>query len=175
MPSFGRADAVDSAALTGSTARPAVATAAVLRKVRRYICIFRGLAFVCGRMQDRKVLKHKDHCSDSKGKCLHRKRSRGTLRALSFPGDMQWWTLKQLKSSSAKSRLSAVEKLGAEGESGLVEPLSNLLSDPDAAVRAATALALGRIKSETALVPLAAGFQTETEPGVRCAIIKALG
>ena len=87
---------------------------------------------------------------------------------------MQWWTLKQLKSASAKSRLSAVEKLGREGEVALVEPLAQLLSDPDGPVRAATALALGRTQLESAVAPLAARLPLDPEPDVRRAIIKAL-
>ena len=87
---------------------------------------------------------------------------------------MQWWTLKQLKSASAKSRLAAIEKLGQEGEDGLVEPLSQLLADSDTAVRAATAVALGRIKAESAAGPLIERVGIETEAEVRRAIIKAL-
>ena len=67
---------------------------------------------------------------------------------------MQWWTLKQLKSSSAKARLAAAEKLGQDGEESLVEPLSQILGDADTAVRAAIAAALGRIKAESATGPL---------------------
>jgi HEAT repeat protein len=87
---------------------------------------------------------------------------------------MQWWTLKQLKSASAKARLAAVEKLGAEGDTALIEPLTHLLSDPDATVRAASARALGRIQSEEAADPLFTCLRAEPDAEVRRAVIKAI-
>lgn len=86
---------------------------------------------------------------------------------------MQWWTLKQLKSASANSRLSAVEKLGRAVEPSLLTPLVALLADPDARVRAATARALGNIQSEDAVTSLAARLRVEPEDDVRLAIVKA--
>lgn len=87
---------------------------------------------------------------------------------------MQWWNLKQLKSTNANSRLSAVEKLGREGETTLVGPLAELLSDSDNKVRAATARALGRIERECAAPPLAARLPVDPDMEVRRAIVKAL-
>lgn len=86
---------------------------------------------------------------------------------------MQWWTLKQLRSRNARTRLSAVEKLGLEGEVALIEPLIELLSDSDAQVRTAAADGLARIKSEEPLSALAARLAKEPEPEVRRAIVKA--
>ena len=87
---------------------------------------------------------------------------------------MQWWTLKQLKSASAKTRLAAVQKLGRAGQSTHVESLRVLLTDPDTAVRAAAALALGECGVPEAVAPLAARLKVDPEPDVRRAIIKSL-
>jgi HEAT repeat protein len=87
---------------------------------------------------------------------------------------MQWWTVKQLKSKSARARLLAVEKLGTEGETALVEPLVPLLADPEAKVRTAAAEALGRIQAEIAIEPLAVRLAKEPEADARRAMVKSL-
>ncbi|MGZ8937626.1 MAG: HEAT repeat domain-containing protein, partial [Limisphaerales bacterium] len=87
---------------------------------------------------------------------------------------MQWWSLKQLKSASARARLSAVGKLGREGETTIIPALTELLGDGDAAVRAATARALGRIGVNEVISPLFVRLQIDPEIEVRGSIVKAL-
>lgn len=87
---------------------------------------------------------------------------------------MQWWTLKQLKSKSARARLSGLEKLGQEGDAGLVGSVIPLLGDPESFVRVAAADALGRIRSEEAISALAANLPKDPEPEPRRAMAKAM-
>ena len=87
---------------------------------------------------------------------------------------MQWWTLQQLKSRNARTRLSAVEKLAPDRDPAFLGPLVELLSDPDAPVRAAAADALGRSRSPQAVKPLAHRLSGDTDPDTRRSIIKAL-
>jgi HEAT repeat protein len=96
------------------------------------------------------------------------------VATLSYCSFMQWWSLKRLKSASPRSRLSAVQKLGHEGDLSLVHPLTEILADDSAEVRTAAAQALGRIRNEQVIAPLAARLRVDPEPEVRLAIVTSL-
>lgn len=86
---------------------------------------------------------------------------------------MRWWTLNQLKSKHASTRLAAVERLGRQGGATVVEPLAAALADPDPAVRCLAAQGLGRAKSPEAVHALVSSLK-DPEPEVRVASAKAL-
>lgn len=68
---------------------------------------------------------------------------------------MLWWTLQQLKSKDAKTRLKAVEKLASmEDDATALDPLLTALSDAAPEVRTLAVTALGRLKDERAANPL---------------------
>ena len=68
---------------------------------------------------------------------------------------MLWWTLQQLKSKDAKTRLRAVHKLGEDGGGCVCDALTSALRDSDVEVRAAAAEALGQIGDPRAMGALA--------------------
>jgi HEAT repeat protein len=86
---------------------------------------------------------------------------------------MQWLTLKHLKSKSARTRKSAVQKLGASGDEAVIEPLSQCLQDEETAVRSAAAEALGEFKDERALTSLRTAL-IDDAPAVREAAVNSL-
>lgn len=86
---------------------------------------------------------------------------------------MRWWTLNQLKSKHASTRLAAVERLGQQGGATVVEPLTAAMSDPDPRVRCVAAQGLGRTKSAEAVAALVAGLK-DSETEVRVAAARAL-
>lgn len=55
---------------------------------------------------------------------------------------MLWWSRRQSKSPNAEVRRRAADKLGLSKNLGAVEPLHDLLDDPDKNVRRAAADAL---------------------------------
>jgi len=87
---------------------------------------------------------------------------------------MQWWTLQQLKSKNASTRLAAVEKIGRQGPAVFVETLALCLSDPDERVRASAAEALGQSRKDDAVPPLIQCLLKDGSPEARRAAAKAL-
>lgn len=67
---------------------------------------------------------------------------------------MLWWTLQQLKSKDAKTRLKAVEKLASMEDVSALDPLLTALGDADPTVRTLAVTALGKLKDERAANPL---------------------
>jgi HEAT repeat protein len=76
---------------------------------------------------------------------------------------MLWWTLQQLKSKDAGTRLNAIEKVAEDlsGKSGMA--LIPLLGDPEETVRKAAARALGDTRDEQYLLPLLKALQDPNE------------
>lgn len=60
---------------------------------------------------------------------------------------MLWWTLRQLDSANPERRRRAVARLGRDGGERSIAALAGALSDPDAAVRRAAAMALAAANS----------------------------
>jgi HEAT repeat protein len=67
---------------------------------------------------------------------------------------MLWWTIQQLKSKDAGTRLSAIEKLAEEVSPKVGTALLGVLGDPEETVRKAAAKALGETRDEQFLLPL---------------------
>ncbi|HEY1171303.1 MAG TPA: HEAT repeat domain-containing protein [Verrucomicrobiae bacterium] len=86
---------------------------------------------------------------------------------------MLWWTLQQLKSKDAKTRLKAVEKLASMEDISVLDPLLTALGDADPAVRRLTVSALGKLKDERAANPLVKALH-DREAAVREAAAEAL-
>ena len=86
---------------------------------------------------------------------------------------MQWWTVKQLKSRNAQTRVSAAAKLGRDGSAAALEPLIQALSDDDAEVRKSAAEAIGRLGQPEALSALLPSLKDQEAP-VRRAVVKSL-
>ncbi len=80
-----------------------------------------------------------------------------------------------LRSPSPLPRAAAAEALGQSGWPQVIPLLTEALTDQDAGVRVAAALALGCLRRAEGAPYLAAALQTETSPGVRWAITRALG
>jgi len=76
---------------------------------------------------------------------------------------MLWWTLQQLKSKDASTRLSAIDKVAEDlsGKSGMA--LIPLLGDSEETVRKAAARALGDTRDEQFLLPLIKVLQNSNE------------
>ncbi|MGV3757049.1 MAG: HEAT repeat domain-containing protein [Verrucomicrobiota bacterium] len=86
---------------------------------------------------------------------------------------MLWWTLQQLKSKDAKTRLVAVEKLAAMEDVSVLDPLLAALGDTDPGVRRLTVSALGKLKDERAANPLVKALH-DRDAAVREAAAEAL-
>lgn len=67
---------------------------------------------------------------------------------------MLWWTIQQLKSKDAGTRLSAIEKLADEVSPKVGAALLEVLGDPEETVRKAAAKVLGESRDEKFLLPL---------------------
>ena len=87
---------------------------------------------------------------------------------------MLWWTYQQLRSGSAKTRLTAVEKLARSAEADTVEPLIFALKDKDLTVRCLAAKALVRCEDRRAVEPLLQMLR-DKEPLARTAAAETLG
>lgn len=72
---------------------------------------------------------------------------------------MLWWTLQQLKSKDASTRLSAIEKLAEDLSAKTGTALIPLLRDAEETVRKAAARALGDTRDEQFLLPLLQALQ----------------
>jgi HEAT repeat protein len=86
---------------------------------------------------------------------------------------MLWWTLQQLKSKDAKTRLKAVEKLASMEDVSVLDPLLAALGDADPSVRRLTVSALGKLKDERAANPLVKALH-DRDAAVREAAAEAL-
>ncbi len=87
---------------------------------------------------------------------------------------MLWWTLQQLKSKDAKTRLTAVEKLASlEDDASVLDPLLTALGDTDAGIRRLAVSALGKLKDERAANPLVKALH-DRDAAVREASAEAL-
>lgn len=86
---------------------------------------------------------------------------------------MLWWTLQQLKSKEASTRLKAVEKLAEDVDAKVAEALVAALGDPDELVRKAAAKALGETHDESLLRPICDALRDRT-PHIREAAADAL-
>jgi len=80
-----------------------------------------------------------------------------------------------LRDPLPRRRAAAVEALGQPRWVEVIPFLADMLMDEDAGVRVAAALALGRIRHAEGAQHLAARLEQEPSPGVRWAIIRALG
>jgi HEAT repeat protein len=80
-----------------------------------------------------------------------------------------------LQAPSPVQRAAAAEALGHSQWPAVIPLLAEALTDADAGVRVAGALALGRLRRAEGTPYLAAALQTETSPGVRWALTRALG
>jgi HEAT repeat protein len=80
-----------------------------------------------------------------------------------------------LRDPSSLRRAAAAEALGQPDWVEVVPFLADMLADKDAGVRAVAALALGQIGHAEGVPHLAARLEREPSPGVRWAIIRALG
>jgi HEAT repeat protein len=87
---------------------------------------------------------------------------------------MLWWTLRQLKSTDAKIRLRAVDKLRESRDPRAVQPLAAALKDETPGVREAAAKALGEIGDARAVEPLVAALKDE-DNDVRQTAARSLG
>lgn len=85
--------------------------------------------------------------------------------------------LAALRQESSEIRLKAVQSLGFRGQVEAVAPLLALLAKPDPSrhVRAAIAIALGRIGDRRALQPLIGCLQADRRPEVRADCAVGLG
>lgn len=86
---------------------------------------------------------------------------------------MLWWTLRQLKSKSAPTRLRALVKLGRTADVRALDLLAAALGDTDVAVRHAAAQALKPF-GVAAVPPLVAALGDRNE-SVRATAAEALG
>lgn len=86
---------------------------------------------------------------------------------------MLWWTLQQLKSKDAKTRLKAVEKLASMEDPSVLDPLLTALGDADPAVRQLAVVTLGKLKDERAANPLVKALH-DRDATVREAAAEAL-
>ena len=76
---------------------------------------------------------------------------------------MLWWTKQQLKSKNFDVRLKAIEKLEAEGTVKAGKGLMAVFGDPEEAVRKAAAKAVGSMRHEEFLQPLARLLRDKSE------------
>jgi HEAT repeat protein len=76
---------------------------------------------------------------------------------------MLWWTLQQLKSKDASTRLKAVEKLADDVSPKVAEALIEAFGDPDDSVRKAAAKAIGATRDELYLQPLGRALRHRNE------------
>jgi len=90
--------------------------------------------------------------------------------------------VKDLKSTSAKTRATAADEIGKIGQikasyaRAALEPLLDVLKDKDASVRQAAATALARIDEPKGVVPaLETLLKDDKEPRVRAAAAAGLG
>lgn len=67
---------------------------------------------------------------------------------------MLWWTLQQLKSKDASTRIKAVDKLAGDDDAKAIEALLGALGDPDEEVRKAATKAVGGTRDSKYLAPL---------------------
>jgi HEAT repeat protein len=87
---------------------------------------------------------------------------------------MIWWSIQQLKARKPESRIAAAEKLAASEKPEAIEALAEAANDPEASVRQAITVALGRFKDERVVIPLT-GLLNDMAPEVRAAAATALG
>lgn len=86
---------------------------------------------------------------------------------------MLWWTIQQLKSKDAKTRLKAVQKLASMEDANVLDHLLTALSDADAAIRSLAVTSLGKLKDERAANPLVKALH-DRDASVREAAAEAL-
>lgn len=76
---------------------------------------------------------------------------------------MLWWTLQQLKSKEASTRIKAVEKLAGDDDPKAIEALIGLLGDPDEEVRKSATKAIGESRDANYLRPLVQSLRDRNE------------